>query len=44
MECVWRVEEVICRCEKMLLTEKMSGTTFRVQKILAEGIMTETPE
>ena len=30
--------------EKMLLTEKMSGTTFRVQKTLAESIMTETPE
>jgi len=35
---------IISKDEKMLLTEKMSGTTFRVQKILAEGIMTETPE
>ena len=28
----------------MHLTEKMSGTTFRVQKTLAESIMTESPE
>ena len=28
----------------MILTEKMSGTTFRVQKTLAESIMTESPE
>ena len=28
----------------MLLTEKMSGTTFRLQKTLAESIMTESPE
>ncbi len=27
-----------------MLTEKMSGTTFRVQKTLAESIMTESPE
>ena len=28
----------------MVLTDKMSGTTFRVQKTLAESIMTESPE
>jgi len=35
---------IISKDEKMNLTEKMSGTTFRVQKTLAEGIMTESPE
>ena len=35
---------IISKDEKMNLTEKMSGTTFRVQKILAESIMTESPE
>ncbi|EPA05186.1 prephenate dehydrogenase [Candidatus Nitrosarchaeum limnium] len=35
---------IIAKDEKMSLTEKMSGTTFRVQKILAESIMTESPE
>ncbi len=35
---------IISKDEKMNLTEKMSGTTFRVQKILAESIMAETPE
>lgn len=35
---------VISKDEKMNLTEKMSGTTFRVQKTLAESIMTESPE
>ena len=35
---------IISKDEKVLLTEKMSGTTFRVQKTLAEGIMTESPE
>ena len=35
---------IISKDEKMNLTEKMSGTTFRVQKTLAESIMTETPE
>jgi prephenate dehydrogenase len=35
---------IISKDEKMHLTEKMSGTTFRVQKILAESIMTESPE
>jgi prephenate dehydrogenase len=35
---------IISKDEKTMLTEKMSGTTFRVQKTLAEGIMTESPE
>ena len=36
--------KIIAKDEKMHLTEKMSGTTFRVQKTLAESIMTESPE
>ena len=36
--------KIISKDEKSLLTEKMSGTTFRVQKILSESIMTESPE
>ena len=35
---------IISKDEKALLTEKMSGTTFRVQKTLSESIMTESPE
>jgi len=35
---------IISKDDKMNLTEKMSGTTFRVQKILAESIMAEAPE
>ena len=35
---------IVSKDEKVLLTEKMSGTTFRVQKTLAESIMTESPE
>lgn len=35
---------IISKDEKVQLTEKMSGTTFRVQKTLAESIMTESPE
>ena len=35
---------IISKDDKMSLTEKMSGTTFRVQKTLAESIMTESPE
>ncbi len=35
---------IISKDEKVNLTEKMSGTTFRVQKTLAESIMTESPE
>ena len=36
--------KIISKDEKSHLTEKMSGTTFRMQKILAESIMTESPE
>ncbi|RNJ76064.1 MAG: prephenate dehydrogenase/arogenate dehydrogenase family protein [Nitrosopumilus sp. H13] len=36
--------KVISKDEKMGLTEKMSGNTFRVQKTLAESILTESPE
>lgn len=35
---------IISKDEKITLTDKMSGTTFRVQKTLAESIMTESPE
>ncbi len=35
---------IISKDEKVLLSEKMSGTTFRVQKTLAQSIMTESPE
>ena len=35
---------VISKDEKVSLTEKMSGSTFKTQKILAESIMTESPE
>ena len=35
---------IISKDEKTHLTEKMSGTTFRVQKTLAESIMSESPE
>ncbi|MCA9812565.1 MAG: prephenate dehydrogenase/arogenate dehydrogenase family protein [Nitrosarchaeum sp.] len=35
---------IISKDDKISLTEKMSGTTFRMQKILAESIMTESPE
>jgi prephenate dehydrogenase len=35
---------IISKDEKMNLTDKMSGTTYRVQKTLAESIMTESPE
>jgi len=36
--------KIISKDEKTHLTQKMSGTTFRVQKILSESIMTESPE
>ena len=36
--------KIISKDEKMILTERMSGNTFRVQKTLAESIMTESPE
>jgi len=35
---------IISKDEKTGLTEKMSGSTFKIQKILAESIMTESPE
>ncbi|MCJ8306275.1 MAG: prephenate dehydrogenase/arogenate dehydrogenase family protein [Nitrosopumilus sp.] len=35
---------IISKDEKSGLTEKMSGSTFKVQKTLAESIMTESPE
>jgi len=35
---------ILSKDEKISLTEKMSGTTFKTQKILAESIMTESPE
>jgi len=35
---------IISKDESASLTEKMSGTTFKAQKILAESIMTESPE
>ncbi len=35
---------IISKDEKISLTEKMSGTTYRIQKTLAESIMTESPE
>ena len=35
---------ILAKDEKILLTEKMAGTTFKAQKILAESIMTESPE
>ncbi|MDA7959065.1 MAG: prephenate dehydrogenase/arogenate dehydrogenase family protein, partial [Nitrosopumilus sp.] len=36
--------KVISRDEKSGLTDKMSGNTFRIQKTLAESILTESPE
>ena len=35
---------IISKDEKITLTEKMSGTTFKAQKILSESILTESPE
>ena len=35
---------ILAKDDKMSLTEKMAGTTFKAQKILAESIMTESPE
>ena len=35
---------ILSKDEKIMLTEKMAGTTFKAQKILAESIMTESPE
>ena len=35
---------ILSKDDKISLTEKMSGTTFKIQKILSESIMTESPE
>jgi len=35
---------ILAKDEKISLTEKMSGTTFKIQKIIAESILTESPE
>lgn len=35
---------ILSKDDKISLTERMSGTTFRIQKILAESIMTESAE
>nr|AIF19655.1 prephenate dehydrogenase (tyrA2) [uncultured marine thaumarchaeote KM3_87_E01] len=35
---------ILAKDDKISLTEKMSGTTFKAQKIIAESILTESPE
>jgi len=35
---------ILAKDDKISLTERMSGTTFKVQKILSESIMTESPD
>ena len=35
---------ILSKDEKISLTERMSGTTFKIQKILSESIMTESTE
>ena len=35
---------IISKDDKAGLTEKMAGSTFKAQKILAEGIMSESPQ
>ncbi len=35
---------ILSKDDKTSLTKKMSGTTFKIQKILAESILTESPE
>ena len=35
---------ILAKDDKILLTEKMSGSTFKIQKILAESILTESPQ
>lgn len=35
---------IISKDDKTSLTEKMSGSTFRIQKMLAESVMTQSPE
>ena len=36
--------KILAKDEKISLTEKMSGTTFKAQKIITESILTESPE
>ena len=35
---------ILAKDDKILLTEKMSGSTFQAQKIIAESILTESPD
>ena len=35
---------ILAKDEKISLTEKMSGTTFKAQRIISESILTESPE
>ena len=35
---------ILAKDDKISLTEKMSGTTFKAQKIISESILTESPE
>ena len=35
---------ILAKDDKISLTEKMSGTTFKIQKIITESILTESPE
>ena len=35
---------ILAKDDKILLTEKMAGTTFKAQKIIAESLLTESPE
>ena len=35
---------ILAKDEKIALTEKMAGTTFKAQKIISESILTESPE
>ena len=35
---------IVAKDEKISLTKKMSGTTFKAQKIITESILTESPE
>ena len=35
---------ILAKDDKILLTEKMAGKTFKAQKIIAESILTESPE
>ena len=35
---------ILAKDDKVSLTEKMSGSTFKIQKIVTESILTESPE